>query len=131
MMTPAFYRGLLLGTALIAGMPLSAAARCRQIGEPLWVIDGRQHTLAELSSRNLSRDSVEAFFSYYCWNPADSTFHWSRGPRDLPAGFAVVRIVTKDLVDRLIDELYRVSEAASLSSITPSTVVGPPVRGAV
>jgi hypothetical protein len=121
MMTPAFYRGLLLGTALIAGMPLSAAAKCasppdggRLVPSPIAiVIDGHQHSKAELESRTTLGDSIQAIH-ILCWKSADSTFSSSPGT----AGVSVIRIVTRALVDRLVDALDRVSASPASGQST-------------
>ena len=121
MKTSALGRCFLLGTALLMGMPLSAAAKCRgpgPAGKPLLVLDGRQTSEAEHTLQNLDGDSIEAVH-ILCWNPADSTFASSHGPQGAAAGFGVIRIVTRRLVDRLVAELYRASDA-SRSQTTPS-----------
>ena len=121
MSTTALGRCFLLGMALLVGMPLSAAAKCRgpgPAGEPLLVIDGRQTSEAELTLQNLDGDSIEAVH-ILCWNPADSTFAWSHGPQGVAEGVGVIRIVTRGLVDRLVAELYRASDATR-SQATPS-----------
>jgi hypothetical protein len=114
MKTASLGRGFLLGMALLGGVPLSAAAKCRgpgEAGRPLLVLDGRQTSEAELTPQSLVGDSIEAVH-ILCWNPADSTFAWSHGPQGVAAGVGVIRIVTRGLVDRLVAELYRVSDAS-------------------
>src|SRR5688572_32944580 len=104
MKTSASCRGLLLGAALLAGMPLTAAAKCRgpgPEGKPLFVVDGRQLHEAEITQLNLAGEAIEAVH-IYCWNPADSTFLWSHIPQVASPGFGVIRFVTTRLVDRLV-----------------------------
>jgi hypothetical protein len=152
MKTALFYRGLLLGIALLLAMPMSAAAKCQGVGPErklLVVLDGRQTTEAEFTLRNLPRDSVEAIH-ILCWNPSDSTFLSSPMPRSAarqrgscrwangcwtsatPAqlvSFAiggrvgVVRIMTKGLVDRLVAALYRAADTGSRVALDDEVVV--------
>jgi hypothetical protein len=132
-----FQRGLLLGAALLVGMPLSAAAKCRdwvvrdgyevtQRPKTVLVLDGHQRTEAELNALNLSNDSVQAIH-ILCWNPADSTFSMTH---DTVLGVNLIRITTKGLVDRLVAELYRVSEASRSGTSQPAAGGSPTSRGA-
>jgi hypothetical protein len=116
----AFQRGLLLGVALLVGMPLSAAAKCGRAipsqPQPIaYLIDGRQVTKAALDT--VSPDTIHTLH-IICWNPADSTFI---GSHTGFVGVNVISIMTTGLVDRLVAELYRVSDAAS-----SSIAAGPP-----
>lgn len=132
MKTPELGRGLLLGMALLVAMPLSAAAKCRdsvlrdgyevpQRPKTVLVLDGHQRTEAEINALTLSDDAVQAVH-ILCWNPADSTFSMTHGA---VLGVNVIRIITRGLVDRLVDELYRAVEVGSPSRTTPSIAAGP------
>jgi hypothetical protein len=60
-----FRRGLILGAALLVGMPLSAAAKCPAppgggSAPVAIVIDGRQATVTEVDARKGLGDSIQA-----------------------------------------------------------------------
>src|SRR5688572_18179664 len=130
MKASAFQRGLLLAAALLVAMPLSAAAKCPSGPNGLLlVLDGRQLTQAELDKLNLSNESIEAI-DILCWNPANSTFirslpWWPAPALSRAPGFRVVRTVSRALVDRLVEELYRASEAAAPSHSSQPSVGSP------
>jgi hypothetical protein len=105
MKTSAFHRRLLLGAALLVGMPLSAAAKCRNFLQPLFVIDGRQATEAEFAElRALHPESIAAI-EIRCWNPADSTLNLDG------TGMPVTYVVTKGLIESITADLQRVADA--------------------
>jgi hypothetical protein len=116
MKTSDFHRGILLGVALVAGMPLSAAAKCSLrgpdgrtlVGAPLVVIDGRQGRQSDIDRLRLNPAAMfESIYALHilCWNPADSTYN--QGGR----GIAVTQVLTKPFVERLLADLEKVAAA--------------------
>jgi hypothetical protein len=117
MKTSTFQRGLLLGAALLVGMPLSASAKCAvrgpdgrllAVSQPLVVIDGRQASQSELDALTLNRLSVYGSIHampMVCWNPADSTYNQSGW------GVTVTQVVTRPFMDRLVAGLEKVASA--------------------
>jgi hypothetical protein len=117
MSSPWLMRALLLGTAALVSLPMSAAAKCaahrNDAGQlvamppPALIVDGRQTTAGDMET-TLSPHSVQALY-ILCWNPADSMFYSSHGG----TGSNVIWVVTSNAVERVIAELHRASEAGS------------------
>jgi hypothetical protein len=106
MKTSAFLRGLLLGAALLVGMPLSAAAKCRIMPpERLIVIDGRKATEAELTELTTTHAESVYAIEILCWNPVDGSFN------RLGNGMVATSVVTKGLMEGMIDDLQVLSAA--------------------
>jgi hypothetical protein len=131
MKTATFQRGLLLGAAVLVGMPLSAAAKCSfrtsdggrmvPIPPPVIFLDGQQTSRVDVEALKLMADDIEAIH-ILCWNSADSTFSMAHGG----TGLNVIRIVTKGLVERLVTALHRASEGATRSASTRPVASGAP-----
>lgn len=105
MKNSACHRGLLLGAALLVGTPLQAAAKCREFLQPLFVIDGRQATQAEIDELTTLHAESIAAIEIRCWNPADSTLNLTG------AGMPVIFVVTQGLMESITSDLQRISDA--------------------
>jgi hypothetical protein len=105
MKTSALQRSLLLGAALLAGMPVTAAAKCRDFRYPLYVIDGRQATQAEFAELSTLNPESIAAIEIRCWSPADSTLNL------VGTGMPVTFVVTKGLFESITADLQRVADA--------------------